>query len=495
LVLGLGSQSRAQLYVDPPEALKVKVDQAVHDVLMDRDPDQLSFAWPELVAYTVADALLEGPTAISPDKVLKYDTEVAETARFDKQIGSGSSTTGTTTLVEKAGVSRLIAWAVEHGAVQQEQNGTSLTLSTTPYALGLVATGAEDTADRYSRWCPAPRIALGVNFALDGDKKDTVGGAEFDDVTALWAKWNFWGDRSPRSKWFQDEWVKRVQPFVKKRLQIFGPLLVTTLNDDEDLTKARNDLESKWQERLEAELQALGAAQPTPEMQERLAQAILDDLRVAIFDRFSQPPGGAEERRARLAKLVPALNAANVEVREARAAFLKLVDEMNGDALGTVSSTTYRVDGGSDYSELTLIFQDRILLFDIAVNGEVSFNHNPDGSLDQETVRDFGASVSIERQFDNFLLGRLSPGDLSPITLAASGKVSYLEEAHDEIGIAQLRIDVPVYAGFTVPFALTYATRTEEQDESDFRVNIGVDLDTDKMMALVRLGTTLLGSR
>jgi hypothetical protein len=56
-----------------------------------------------------------------------------ETQRNDKQVGASATAEGSTTAAEKPGFAELLGLAVEHGAIQQEVNGTTLTLSSSPY--------------------------------------------------------------------------------------------------------------------------------------------------------------------------------------------------------------------------------------------------------------------------------------------------------------------------------------------------------------------------
>lgn len=494
LVVTSALLSGAKTYAYPTDALRREVQQAVDGVLTEKDPELIEQSWPELIAYTVAEASLTAVSIESESEisaVAMHDIEVAETARTDKQIGSGSNTTGSTSAILKAGVARLLGLAIEHGAVQQEQNGTSMTLSTTPYALGVFATGAEDNAENYRRWRPAAQIGMSANFALDSSNDSAVGDADFDDLSTLSVKWNFF-DRSPRSEWFLEQW-KTFRPAIEDRLVDLSGLLAKTLNNDPELNRLSTDLEDHWRRRLADEVGKLGKKEASAELRARMEQELLKDLHDKVFEIYAKRPNRDEAYRA----AVQALSASNRRYREEREKFLKLVDDANKKPTGSVAFTNNRVDDGTDYSAVTLVFQGGVALFDVAVNAEVSFNHHPDSDKDQNSVRDYSGSVSAERTFDNVLFDRLNgEGDLSKITLAASGKVSYLKEVDDAIGIAQLRVDVPVYGGFTVPLALTYASRTEEEDKSEFRVNVGVDLDTDKLMALARIGgLALAGNR
>src|SRR5262249_44058540 len=134
-------------YDDPPDAMSELVTSTAKEVVDSGDPQDVEQTWRLLVALATIDALLGGEASIR--SVEARDVEEAETARFDKQIGAGPSAAGTTSLVEKAGLPRLLSVAIEHGAIDQESNGTSVTLRSTPYALATFGTGHTDTAAHY----------------------------------------------------------------------------------------------------------------------------------------------------------------------------------------------------------------------------------------------------------------------------------------------------------------------------------------------------------
>src|SRR6185295_17973237 len=83
---------------------------------------------------------------------------IGDTARTDKQIGSPSTSKGSTSAAEKPGWADILGFAVEHGAIQQAVSGTTLSLSTTPYAF-FVPTES-DTAAAYAKYGNFRRVAL-----------------------------------------------------------------------------------------------------------------------------------------------------------------------------------------------------------------------------------------------------------------------------------------------------------------------------------------------
>jgi len=61
--------------------------------------------------------------------------KVVETARVDKQLGSGSSASGSTSVTEKGAVPEILAFAVENGALTKSQSGTTISFKGNPVGI------------------------------------------------------------------------------------------------------------------------------------------------------------------------------------------------------------------------------------------------------------------------------------------------------------------------------------------------------------------------
>ncbi|UCC84456.1 MAG: hypothetical protein JSW46_05865, partial [Gemmatimonadota bacterium] len=106
----------------------------------------------------------------------------------------------------------------------------------------------------------------------------------------------------------------------------------------------------------------------------------------------------------------------------------------------------------------------------------------------QSTVRDYAVGITVEGAIAYRLFGGLNTLDQSKTTISVSGRFSRLEEADDEIGIAQIKVNIPVTAGLRLPISVTYATRTELIDEEEIRGNVGLTVDFDILQALSQTG-------
>jgi hypothetical protein len=152
----------------------------------------------------------------------------------------------------------------------------------------------------------------------------------------------------------------------------------------------------------------------------------------------------------------------------------------------------HRQATGSDYSEGKFLFeQDSFHPMKLVANVGFSFYHRPDHTMNQQKARDISAALSFEGKFDSPLLS--GTADLSKITYAFTGSYQRTFENRNvagkkaDIGSFQFKLELPIFAGVSVPFSLTYANATEQQDKQHLRANFGLSFDVDKLFAMTRL--------
>jgi hypothetical protein len=88
-----------------------------------------------------------------------------ETRRTDKQVGASATSEGSTSALEKPNFANLLAFAIEHGAIDKQVSGTTLTLSSSPYAFLAAAQG--DTSSTYKKYEVFHRIGISANFNIE----------------------------------------------------------------------------------------------------------------------------------------------------------------------------------------------------------------------------------------------------------------------------------------------------------------------------------------
>ena len=148
---------------------------------------------------------------------------------------------------------------------------------------------------------------------------------------------------------------------------------------------------------------------------------------------------------------------------------------------------------GSNYSELKVLYQkktgDPISLI---ANAGLSFYHKENDLLRQKTLRDFSASLSFEGR-----AGRspfmVESKDESQITYSFTGRYERFFENRffagrkADIAVAQFKFEIPMAAGMSFPFSITYANSSELIKEKKVRANFGFTFDTDKLLKALAL--------
>jgi hypothetical protein len=470
---------------------------ALVDELVDNYPDGTRSTYEEIVAnhtdelfaVKVATGRIEETRAINR----------AEIERTDKQIGATSTSSASTSAVEKPGLPWLLGLAVENGAITQEDDESGVTLSSSPY--GVLMLGVRDTPATYEKYDLLRRLGVSATFGVegDGDKEDR----NFDpsSLTQLSGKVVLWGDRNPRSKAFHDLWVRKVYPY----------LLEQTLAD----TQLRREVLEHGFLRIWAETVRLKVSEAVVVRlsdknadDEALRSALRQDIVTAIdeatkdvnLDALDEP--SRAEIRVAMERVAAARTKSDAEAKATQEA----LDELAATPEVSAMYTYHRKDGDADYSELKILAEADLNFVALIGNASVSLNHDDhripskdesgggevaegggESGKKRDTVRDFSLSVSIERKIPNFLPLRVNATGTDEILLSLSGKFMRLEDEEDEIGVAQAKAIFPLATGVDLPVSVTYATRSEYVDEDEVRGNFGISVDTDKLWSLAKL--------
>lgn len=480
-------------------AARPEIHATAQQIVGDFDPDDvdrletlqetLKGQWPTLVSAAVLAA--DGDEQSMTAAMRLRDAYVVEISRTDKQVGATSGSSGSTTVTERAGLPWLLAFAIEHGAIQEEKSGTGVTFTTSPYAL--LTLGSTDDVENYEQYAFWRRWGLAATVPLDqGDTSDD--NFDADDVSELSVRFRLIGDRSTRAtrneflcrilgggsslcSSFQERWADTVGEVISERLQAETDLFHSIFPrqaiaiGDQKLAEARDRISAL----LEQESRRADATEQTKiEGVSNEIKKALDDLALELGT-FAKSP----QVRTAVARL---LNATGDGSRE-RVAQKALLDEWNAMPLVTLEYTLHRKEIISDYSEVKLLAESGVGPVDLIANAGISFLHDPGDDTASSDVRDYSISLEVQRKINNFLPFRLTQDDQSPIAFSFSGRFARLESEKDEMGIAQAKLVIPITTGVKLPISVTYASRTELIDEDEVRGNFGFTLDTDQLLA------------
>ena len=117
---------------------------------------------------------IAGPGPVDPDMAAKALVPVFESARTDKQVGSGASVSGSTNLVSKGSLPTVLGFAVENGALTRSVSGTTITFQGSPVGI-LNALESKGYVEGYKDDAGVPflqflrRTAFSVSFDTSRD--------------------------------------------------------------------------------------------------------------------------------------------------------------------------------------------------------------------------------------------------------------------------------------------------------------------------------------
>ncbi len=445
----------------------------------------------ELVYLTIADALFTDAQKINLKK-LKWQEFSAETRRTDKQIGATARAGGSTSLFQKPGFPDLLSFAIEHGAIQKEVNKTSLTLSTSPYAL--IASINGDTSPNYQKYDFFNRIGVSANFNL-ADQENVLANASRKQLNEWSAKLRLNPDRTARGKDFQDYWDKNVLNDIEQRAIVLTAGFNEAFNNVPALGKLRRRVRDKFEgasgfliTTLTAQASALQAAQEST-----LKQEILCRLREEVYIPLNTGTIPVDPAfRVSLNQTIVDFAKAQLEQDEGRDKVRKKLKDLADKWTASLSYTNVRPATGSYYSVFTGSYlQKAFSPMRVIANGELSMYHNPDAKLNQQKLRDALFSLSFEGNAGRspFITTDM---DESSVTFSFSGSYQRMLEntkgtnKKADIASAQFKLEIPVFTGFKLPLAITYSNATEERNKSHIRFNFGFGLDADVLASLLR---------
>jgi len=169
-------------YADAPPILVDTASAAAFFVVRD-GARGLDRSLQRLIFFTIADAI----SATEKDKArsqtidqIRIQQFMEETARTDKQLGASASSDGSTSAIEKPSFVNLLGFAIEHGGIDKQVDGTSLTLSSSPYAL--IAAIKGDTSTTYKQYEFFNRVGVSANFNIE-DQNNVLASARRNQLS------------------------------------------------------------------------------------------------------------------------------------------------------------------------------------------------------------------------------------------------------------------------------------------------------------------------
>lgn len=490
-------------YPDVPDAIKSDVDKVADDIIDRSDASRFGNINQRVIFLTVTDAL----TRSEPIKAsaLKAYTNIGETTRTDKQIGTTAASGGSTSAIEKPGWSDLLGFAIERGAIQQEVSETALTLSTTPYAF-LVAS-QDDTAEANRRYGYLKRLGLSASFNIS-DKNTPLANARRNNLSQYAAKFRITPQRGPNSREFDEAWNTLIKPAIQGYLNTLSGGIQSLFGQNMDLQEYRNSLImavdtdiGKVVTDTKTSLAGMNDTQKAAAVtaaKAKVSSITLCALKTKVFDEVKSDGSGKIKVDKATAdhiagSVLPSLIAARNRLDNAKELYQQMLKDFEKKPEASFSFTNLRPATGTEYGTFNFLYQRYLGASSIkmTLNAGSSFYRGPVPALNQSTFRDFVTSVSFTGSRESPF--KTTEVDLSPLTYSLTARYQRLQENRGipnkkaDLAVVQFKLEVPIAKGFSVPLSLTYANATEQNKEKTVRGNFGITFDFDKFMAVKRI--------
>lgn len=459
-----------------------------------------------------------------PDTLLVNAIDALQQARVDKQIGSNSSSNGSTNLVSRPSTSELLGLGVQAGAFTQTVSGSVATFQANAGGAYRAIIGQPIICqDCLPKWS-LNNLNVFVSFDLNSQGAQTLntsGSANASPApsavvvpvssrqfSSLIARYNLKNPVDPRSESFKKAWTASYDKHaddLKKASDDLNHALVAIL---EPLSQDADGRIKKLQDSCPAgTTTACGYTKRISDDAEKATDTTGFDNLVKVFkEYFSQL---ADIARADVPDL-------DKKVKTAIAAFARY-SQLNYDTVleargsqFTFEYTYNRPQGQPDTHDFRLIVglnpkqATSGSLFTLNFAGTIYGGQIPAGSQ-YGRLRDFQLAAQFDRplgelinhattltlagyaqyQFDPSVLN-IGPGNLVPgtnITLPQNAQV--LLGTKGILGIVQGKITLNMKSGVNIPIGVSWASRTDLLNATDVQGHIGITYDFNSITQLL----------
>lgn len=175
-----------------------------------------------------------------PDFIL-----LAEESRVDKQVGSGPSTSGSTSLTVKGSAPTILGLAVENGALVQSVSGTTVTFRGNPLGIynalankGFVQSYDESDQSAFTRFLRSLSFSVSFDTSRGNDTSTTdMGGmpapniftADKEQLSAFSLRYEIYNKRDPRHRDYKRDWEIFVDSSSTREFTVAASTMIDAL--------------------------------------------------------------------------------------------------------------------------------------------------------------------------------------------------------------------------------------------------------------------------
>lgn len=407
---------------------------------------------------------LEIERAESPDRY-RFLFELEE-ARSDLQVGSSSSSnSATTSIVTKGTVPSVLGFAVEHGALERDIDGSSVTFRGNPVGLlqtlsGLGFQASHDQIQGDPALQGLSRLSFAVTFDTSAGSQPGVLLANKQQISSWSARYQIVDHRDPRDGRYRKLWDQ----FLEKEgadLGISGQRLFKALSEDPAI--------GAWNEQLVKKAQSTASAADFEKVT-RQGFADLESIKVSedvdtVLTQYMNDIENVLKRRKDIRDIAMKGSIATLDYSVSRDPNLPDLSDLR--FIGA-TSTAGRVDltfnaGVSFFNKKVPTIANRIKAYEVSGQMDIPLGNTPQIG---------GMVLSGAWRFQKLPEDTMLPGFVGTVKKGV-------------INTGQLKLTIPVKgSGVKIPFSFTAANRSELISEKKFlSANVGVTLNFDSILA------------
>ena len=404
------------------------------------------------------------------------------TQQTKTQVGAVPNSNGSTSLVQQPLAAQLLNLAVENGAVLDDVNGTTLTLSSSPYAL--IAAFAGDNDVTYANYNGYARLGFNSTFRI-ADSTAPLSSVNAQQLSNAGATFRFTPDNSARSTNALTLYNTQLAKLQGAAVASAGALRKYLADNDKSWKDARDLFFDDAQKAVTAALPGEAG-----KSQADMASDI-EKLLAKVFDTDLATPVNADTLRpdTQVSSFLSAYPAYISALQDFQSALTALAKHPVGSIIYNyqqpANNSAYHEAGG------TYAGSPRGWGGDVTVNALMSLYAQKNASANQGTFRGATGSVDLNVKIKRSPFVK-DASDQSPVTIAFSGKYERLQENRHvagkkaDIGEGNVKLTIPLAGGLSFPISCTFANAGQTIKESFVRGNFGLTFDLDKLSALLK---------
>ncbi|MDQ1558778.1 MAG: hypothetical protein QOD32_1838 [Pyrinomonadaceae bacterium] len=391
-------------------------------------------------------------------------TREIEDARVDEQVGGGSNSGGSTSLVSKGSIPAVLGFAVENGGLTRTDQGTSINFRGNFVGLAEALAG-KGFIDSYDDDSLTIRRLRKLSFAISydtslGDQVNVFVGNR-QQLSAYSFRYEFYNRRDPRDPRYANRWADLINNNAQA--------IALDLNNIQILFR-ENAILNAWSEGAAAAINAAPDEDVARVVGEQLDALLQLELPANVKDSISS------------------FSQDFINYRQKKSALLDLV------ANGPIFTTEYvnnRRPGLIDTSSFNFIYGTGL------AEGKLNFTFNAAATLFNSKP---AAGIGRMRNFDFSTQFDLPLGDsrgFGQFVLSFAGQYKRLLEdemmasgmmmrTKGDIATGNLKLEIPIRnLGMKIPLSFTFNNRTEFDFKKQLRGNFGLTFDPDTLFSLL----------